>query len=278
MSIRLSASGGIKVLGLLVIENWSLLTPVTSILLMRRVSSPVFLIVKERVTGGSSIPRVPKSVLFSTVGAENPSGISISFPRITIFGGGENQLTCDIELEVIIDRRRAHDPNGGSPQASCGWGQETDGHRGIAVAGNRGFRRVNDGEIGWVRSDSLEEKDLQWNTAQITDGELAIDGSGACEDLPEVSVVSCSGRSVSVADHSPVALDLNELCLNGADDQQEQGCHQQSPEELGSQMGGRHCVEGQENVPWRRLGSRKSLESGLSALMKGWLEENGRDG
>ena len=97
-------------------------------------------------------------------------------------------------------------------------------------------------------------------------------------DLPEVSVVSCSGRSVSVADHSPVALDLNELCLNGADDQQEQGCHQQSPEELGSQMGGRHCVEGQENVPWRRLGSRKSLESGLSALMKGWLEENGRDG
>ena len=78
--------------------------------------------------------------------------------------------------------------------------------------------------------------------------------------------------------HSSVALDLNELCLNGTDDQQEQWCHQQSPEELGSQMGGRHCVEGQENVPWRRLGSRKSLESGLSALMKGWLEENGRDG
>ncbi len=130
-------------------------------------------------------------------------------------GRGKNQFSRDVEPEITVHERGAYKADGGSAQSACGGWQETDCHGGIPVPGNDQVGRIDHREIAGVLSGALEEEDLQRCAAEVADGELVVNGSGAGQNLAKVGMIATAGGGVSIADDPVVAPDLDKLGVHG---------------------------------------------------------------
>lgn len=126
-------------------------------------------------------------------------------------------------MEITVDRRCGDESDSSASQPSGGRRKKADRERGFAISWNSRFGGIDDSEAARVRSDPLEEQDLQGDLAEVSDQKIPVDRSRSRRYLAKIGMVPAAGSRVPVVDSSSIPGNLDQLPYSWCNHEESEG-------------------------------------------------------